>query len=616
MLKDVGMKRSNCLKLSRFSRHSFILILLILTGTATKSHATQNWPTFETNHAQLNLFEPKETVRLNFNIGNIGQIANTTISGFEYEIRDFDKTVVKIGTINLNTGQTRYTATYLPKQSGYYEVRAYFKDKSGKRIGISSVIKSTGSMPTGMGTFAVMPSSIADNKNRIRRVGSRNFFGMSPLKVVESIEYMGFAWYSPVAQWNWIWAENGGRPDRSGGMAPWAQTHVNDGPLADHLFLMPFLAAPSDQNNLPSWAIDEATTTPPPILNMDDYWNYVRDFIAAYQAKAPQVQSRVYDFFDEIDVNTEAINLDANGNLRVASHSPFWTAEDVVDWARQGKEFITQYDPGAIVIGPQNTSPITLPNLDFLQTMLEGGLLNYIDGYSFHGYHQPESGDGRLLDRIREVKTLLRQYNNGQDFPMYQTEAGYRSAYPQTNNGLREHANWHVRYAVILKGEGVSRHNVFYEIDFANPSSAGEVDTWGINFNLDPELRFGDVPRAPKPALPALATAAKMLEGFFPVEDLIDRKKNRWGYRFSDGKTSVVVVWDPHGQQIIDVPVAQASSASEVDIMGRVTTLGVNGGNVKVKIGASPKYIVYKHAPELEQRKIKFENSGLPWNSR
>ncbi|EKD51060.1 MAG: hypothetical protein ACD_62C00356G0001 [uncultured bacterium] len=316
---------------------------------------------------------------------------------------------------------------------------------------------------------------------------------------------------------------------------------------------------------------------------MDDYWNYARDFVAVYKAKAPHVQPRIYDFFDEVDLNTEAGN--AGGSL--TTHVPYWSTDDVVDWAQQGKEFIEEHDPGAIVIGPQHTGSLRMPDLNFLEEVLEAGLLDYIDGYSLHAYHTPPAEDSHVLERLREIKALLRQYNEGEDFPIHQTETGYCLNYPN-RDALRDHASWHVRLATILKGEGVVRHYVFYEIDVLNLSNA-----YGLNFNLDPELRHGDWPRAPKPAVPALAVAAKMLEGYYPVEDFIDQAQDRWGYRLSDGVSSVVVVWDPHGTQTMDVSVGGATTVTEVDMMGHETQRTASGGSVSVAIGPSPKYIVY-----------------------
>jgi hypothetical protein len=568
---------------------------------------------FTTNHTTNNLFEPGETVSLNFAIHDS---PDAQVKGFDYEIKDYANTIVAQNHINFITGQNDYTATYTPIKPGYYELRVYFTDNAGNRLYPYSSLHTTGSMLKGLGTFAVMPSTLLENRERVIRVGEDGFFGLAPNRNRSLIEYMGFTWDPNSVVW--YWQERLAQPHRSSGLPEWAQTMVDEGPTPAHIFEETLVFGPSDTQNIPDWAYDPSVTSGAPVYDIDDYYAFLKDTITVRKARNPQMTHHEYDLLDEIWMNTPKYTL--------KFHKPDWSISQINDFFVVTKAFILEHDPTAKILGPQDNP---YAHYEFFEELMTSGFLDQIDAYTCHLYHQAPAETSGVLTTIRDMKTLIQANQGAKDIPLYQTEQGYELINPNPAL-LRAHAQWHARFSIILKGEGFKKHYLHFDRD-TYMEKHGRAMLFGLNFNLLADFGFHSVLQAPKPAVPALATVAKMLDGFDPIEDYINQATGKWGYKFQDGDHYVIAVWSPSGSKSMTVPLdSNATNLKLTNIMGHESALSASGNTITVTVNESPQYISYtaipteepsfpttKEAPEPEENTTplpegEVENNNIP----
>ncbi len=528
---------------------------------------TMSYPVrFRTNHPDLNLFEPDQPVELRF----AAQDAPPAATGLAYEIRDYFNAVVARNTLPVGK---EYAGTFLPTAPGYYEVTAYWVAADGARVVPDSCIQTTGSLPQGHGTFAVMPRSLAESRERMATLGEKSFFGLHGDHSVGDgarlSDYIGAAWgISGSSRWSWDEKE---RPQRTDGVADWARQAMAEAKSRAPKLCLNNLNISHD---VPKWARSATPDVAPGFADWEDFHAYFRDYVRLRKLWYPHMHPRFYDVGWETNLNQPLTGI----------HKPVYRPADVIELYRHAKQILDVEDPDGVLVGPCVSSYVS--DFAWLTPLFEGGLLDLLGGFNCHGYHTPPPERSGLVAKTRELRAQLAKYAPGRDLPLICSELGFRSQYGTTDRH-KEHACWHVRTAIILKGEGFDAYMPFYSYDFP-----GDNESWGICYNLDPKLNWG--PQAglcPKAATPALAVCIDQLEGTRPVGEARVFGKEVWGYVFARNDEPILCLWAVDGEHQLSLPVGTVPSIAVTDIMGRTQDVAATDGLATVRVAPEPVYI-------------------------
>lgn len=570
--KNINGKKIIPEKISRVSimgpalPNSLYLAKIFLFTNKPMTHVV----TFETNETGLNIFQPRQNVQMTFSVGN-GAPANAKF--LQYAVMDYFDQTVKTGDLPLS-GETTYRVDFMPERSGYYEVNAYWLDAKGEKLSGESCIKTTGSLPQGRGTFAVMPNTLETNRKKMRAFGNTAFFGFHGGCKYPLVDLMGMTWRFGGGG-RWIWDENQGKPTLIKGVAAWAAKRMlTETPAKNASWQGIFNQCMNISETFPEWAKTHPLGNAPGLKEPDDYFRYLGNCIKVYKHAYPHMTQRIYDIFWEVNLNEP----------KVGTHKPEYLPKDIITAYGEARKVVDSEDPGAILMGPCASS---LEQLPWVEQLFKNGLLNCLDAYNCHGYHTPPPEEGGVIDNIRVLKKLMAKYNHGKLLDIYCTELGYRSQYGSEDRS-REHAQWHARVAIILKGEGVKVYYPFYSYDFF-----GAHETWGVCYNLDPELNWDPERLSPKAAVPALAVCVNELEGTTPVSDLPFFGRDVWCYIFKDNQTGepVIALWSVHETGTVAFPAGDVTELAVTNIMGHKSRAGVTNGIAALAVSPSPIYI-------------------------
>lgn len=523
------------------------------------------WLDFATNHPASNLFERGDSVEMRFTVE--GSLPSS-VAQFEWEVRDLAGKTVLRGARPLQGGRDHSVRITRPRY-GYYEVRAWWLDAHGRRIEQDSCVRAEGTMPEGLGTFAVLPSTVAENRAMFRRLGRRAFFGLHG-DFHGLADRVGLAWRFGYDKWPWL---EPARPDRAAGTAEWARKRIAEGAVSPYaLHILQFRGNMAEE--VPEWARGPEGKAPP-FANWDDYLAMVRDSAKVEKARYPGMQPRLYGCAWEANLNMPPYH---------ATPPPF-TPGELVELFRRTREAIRSEDPSGQMIGP---CPSVM-DAAWFETMFKAGVLKYVDAIETHGYSDgawdPEEND--YPGKIAKLNALTRRYA-GRKLDIYCTELGQPGILGATVVH-RSQAERMVRTAVILKGEGVRVFLPFYGIDY------DRLGYWGFLFNRDvdsPEGPWAARRVSPKPLVTAMAACAKILEGTRPVRRVRSFGADVWAYAFARDGQRISVLWKTGAPREIRYPVPARSRVRVLDIEGHEISAQKTGGAMGLRVGESPVYVI------------------------
>jgi len=535
--------------------------------TAYRRERRRGWLDFRTSHPTNNLFQRTDPVSITFKVGGAPPAGAV---GFRYEVRDFDGKVTARGSA-LIPGAPEHTFPVPSPAPGYYEATASWTDAAGKDLQPDSCIRPEGTVPDGLGTFAVLPRTITENLARSRKLGADAFFGLHG-DFLDLADHVGLTWRFDYTFWT---AQEPKKPDRSSGAAPWAQAALSLRPLPTYRFhIRPFAL----NGDVPQWA--KSATGKAPGFTWEDALAMVRDTVKVEKHLYPHVGHRLYGGLWEVDLNFAPYG----------AQKPPYTPADIAAVYRRIREAVKAEDPSGVVIGPCSS----VIRADWFEDTFKAGVLESVEGIETHAYaegtYTPEADD--LPGRIQRLNALVRRYHGGQTLPIYVTEAG-QPGILGSDVDYRSQAERMVRACIILKGEGVRVFLPFYGIDFDRSGY------WGFLFNLDvdsPSGPWSTRRTSPKPMVNAVATCVDMLEGTTPQERLRTLEPGVWAYVFKRDGATITAAWAPDGSRYVELP-AKGSSVEVVDMMGRSTSVPTKAGTVRVAAGEAPVYVVSRTQP-------------------
>jgi len=523
------------------------------------------WLSVATSRPVNNIYERGQEVELTITVG--GQVPPKT-AGLAYEITDDTGRKAFSGRRPLPTRGNPVVRVTVSPSPGYYEVRGWWVDARGKRLSPRSVVHNEGSVPWGVATFAVMPSTLAENLAGYKERGTGSFLGLHG-DFLGMGDLIGLSWSNVYSRWEW---DEQSKPDRAGGTARWS-TDRQLPPYPGAPF-RPHICPISGNFPPPDWALRKDASSPP-AYDWIAYEAWLKDIVRAEKRLYGWMDRRIYEPAWEIDLNRPPN----------PTQKPAYTPAEIVELHRRCRLVIKQEDPGAVIIGP---CPSTLDDdvMEWLESLFKAGLADQIDAVSIHGYHAPPPESADLPDKIAKLNRLTRQYA-GRVLPIYSTEIGY----PDTVGSWRDFLSQarHIsRLAIILKGEGIRIFLPFYGIDY-------DAYNFGFCFNLEMDHPWGPWSTkriSPKPAAPALSQVSRVLEGALPVKRMSFPDPDIWGYVFEKDGRPIMVIWRTGEPKTIRIPVGRVDSLEVQDMMGRSIRIKASGGAVSFAVDGSPRYLL------------------------
>lgn len=259
------------------------------------------------------------------------------------------------------------------------------------------------------------------------------------------------------------------------------------------------------------------------------------------------------------------------------------TADDLVRIFELAYPALHEGDPKAIVAGPTGAH---MDNDEVLRTdtLLQKGLLKYIDGYTNHPYTSftPEA-DG-LVDCVRRMKATLRQ-RMGRDIPMMGTEQSNRTEEDPKMDLSQARAL--IRENLIMLGEGFEFNFGFYITDY----HWGDERGFGYYYNLDPKVPFGPRKISPKPVAAAYAAQSLLIDGCESLGAIEWLGETTLGYVFARRDENVLALWDyGNAAKSIELPTG-SESVRVYDWMGNQSQVASPGGSTTLSVGPEPIYV-------------------------
>jgi len=502
-----------------------------------------NWIDFATNQTD-ELCQPGTPVQLIF---TPSQPLPRGVAGFHFDIQDFAGNVIQAADVPLDD-RTSYSFGFVGKDPGYYEAHAYWIDAGNKKLQSFSCIGAEGTLPSGLGTFSILPTTLAQNEQRFATYNWDSFFG-SQCSSHNIDQLMGLAWTLDAFKWKYI------EPVKpvAANTSAWYQTEIAKAPRGDSrpsvgAFTSNTLGSPTWATYADKWA---------------DYGEFVRSCVDAQKHRFPNAPARYYG--GAWEVNT----------LQLSN-------QDIVELYKQTSAFIHNEDPNAVVMGPSTN----VLNMDWFESLFKLGILDDLDGIDTHAYpagsYTPEHyGYDKL---IQKLNALVVKYK-GKPLPIFITELGIYGILGSEPD-YKSQAERMARTAIILKGEGVRAFFPFYGID------NNRTDEYGFQFNKDVDTgNYAKARVSPKPVINAMATCAMELEGAKPLRRVSGLPSGVWAYEFAMPDHTVTAVWRREGDSQVSLPTGSAAAATVVDIMGRKTTVPCANGAIAVEASPSPLYI-------------------------
>ncbi|MBQ2630468.1 MAG: family 20 glycosylhydrolase [Kiritimatiellae bacterium] len=225
-----------------------------------------------------------------------------------------------------------------------------------------------------------------------------------------------------------------------------------------------------------------------------------------------------------------------------------------------------------------------------LRRCLDAGLGKYMDVFSIHPYvgYPPDAQD--FVGKLRAMRSMIREAT-GRDVPMVATESGAGADGLTPGKELLQ-LDGQVTCHLTTLGEGFLFHNAFHGFDYnVTTMTNGDI---GISYNLCLYTRRWNPNRvSPRPAVAGLSAASWILDGKRPTCRIEWLSEESRGYAYADAKDNcVIALWDwTDPDEPVTLPVGR-DEIEVADIMGNVTKMKTAKGELTIKIGRSPQYIL------------------------
>ena len=534
--------------------------------------------TVVSSRPNVNLFTPSETIVLTFTVTGLS-------AGEKQQLKlqyadEFDKmrATKDIDIAADADGRWSGTVEALNDRLGFYKVFAALSN------GVN--LAATGSRPSGFLSYAVTP----DPHARPNIPQSQCFFGMQGGYNFNTpgtdivMPFLGIRWHNGT-KLRWKFLEPTGRAGEFEKNVEQARSEKN------HHYFTPFFPFNRTRTfdiagkklewkayqiyyfgNPPDWAIKPGSRSQIPengVLTPDGekaFAEYCRKIAACFKEEGGADERHYYEVTWEPNV-------------------PWgWkgTPAELVRVFQIAYQELHAVDPKAVVAGP--TLALSPSTYDEMLALFQEGLPKYIDILDIHPYSLETPEKQRLVERMRELRTLARQ-QSGRELPIISTECGLLTM-PRTTEGWLRQARHNIRENLILLGEKFSLNHSFFLHD-GKTGSMGyfvyltETDKWSYNTE----------PIAPKPVAAAYAAMTFLLEGYKSVSDITWMGDTALGYAYHRNGDVILALWDWSGTpRKVNVPTGVAQ-IQLFDWMGNGRAVSCPDGSVELTLTEEPVYL-------------------------
>ncbi len=234
-------------------------------------------------------------------------------------------------------------------------------------------------------------------------------------------------------------------------------------------------------------------------------------------------------------------------------------------------------NPNTIVIG----GVVAHNDWSWMEELFQLGGLQYMDILSVHPYNYPASPEGMEAE-LKQLDTLVKQYNNGQSKPIWGTETGWPTQLDARGISESSQASYVVRANVTQLAAGVEK---VYWYDFMNDGIDPIINEQ--NFGLIRNARDALGKYAPKPGYAAYGVMTRQLEGK-PYDHKETVAADIYSYIFGSGSGQQRVLWSSTPKQ---VAIQTSSPIVITDVMGGTTTLNPHNGYAYLTVTGAPVYM-------------------------
>ncbi|GAA4219119.1 hypothetical protein FHR32_004434 [Streptosporangium album] len=230
--------------------------------------------------------------------------------------------------------------------------------------------------------------------------------------------------------------------------------------------------------------------------------------------------------------------------------------------------------PGAVVAGPV----LAGVDLAWLKRLFELGGLDHVDAVSVHTYARNAAPEGVTAPQLASLHTLIRQYNNGQDKPLWLSETGWNTANPGVSE--QQQADYLVRDLALNLQTGVTRE---YWYDFLD--DCANADDKECRYGLLRDINSGQSVAAPKPAYVTYAVLTRQLAGYRPTR-LETLASGAYSALFTNSSGATIrVLWATKPQAV------NVTAAGAVTVTDRWGVSNTTNGSVELALTEHPVYL-------------------------
>ncbi|MEF2247403.1 CBM96 family carbohydrate-binding protein [Paenibacillus sp. IITD108] len=221
-------------------------------------------------------------------------------------------------------------------------------------------------------------------------------------------------------------------------------------------------------------------------------------------------------------------------------------------------------------------------NLEWIGDVLQRGGMNYLDAIAVQQYEYPNNPEG-LAGKLENLKTLIKQHNNGELVPIWLTEFGWPTFLGARGIDEKLQADYLLQGHVIALASGVDKM-VWYDLMDDGMQADLNEDNFGIIRNEKSLLGA----HTAKPAYVSYAVMTRELTGAqFEEKESVDAPIH--SYRFSKDGQPVRVVWS---NESMIIQMASSNPFEVMNMMGNVEQYTPVNGKVTLSLGSEPYYVL------------------------
>ncbi|QNK56522.1 DNRLRE domain-containing protein [Paenibacillus sp. PAMC21692] len=480
----------------------------------------------------------KQTVLGNVFLNNepVQFIVETVRPNVSWKAFNLDGTKVAEGTAQAHNGQA--TITVPDRGLGYFTLEA----RAEKGGSLPIMLETTYSVLTPFTAPANGDSPFGMNTH-LHRIG----YGWNA-DLVKLVKYAGASFVRDGIEWQYIEKEKGVYtyfPDLENYMA---RLKLEGIPL---LFVAAYNNQFYDNNGTPY--TDEGR------LGMA---NYAKAYVEKYKDQI--FAMNVYNEF--------------NGGFGKRGNSPANSQpEYYFELLKKTYEVVHAEHPDLPIVGIVSAGI----SLDWIEKVLELGGMDYLDAIAVQEYVYPNAPE-ELAEKLEDLKTLIKKYNDGKLVPIWLTEFGWPTFVGSRGINEKLQANYLLRGHVIALSSGVEKMMWYDLMDDGMIADLNE-DNFGMIRNEKSLLGAYTA----KPAYLSYAVMTRELtDAQFEEVEAVEAPIH--SYRFVQDQQPVRVVWATEDTVI---QIAADAPIEITDMMGNTELYSPLNGKIMLSLTGEPYYV-------------------------